>query len=366
MTGNAKPSSYTGDSLGPSGIDGINRFQPQAVGYGPGQKEGGAYGGIGGLPFGGQNHKFGIGGLQFGGSPSSTAANGAGTYGNGVGSSYGPVTGGKSGKYGSGNRQQHLGLGSTTNTPGKYGYGRMPYEIQTAGQNPKAKSTSKHGSAYQPKPAAMGQNGQATEQYGNLGGSQVPYAAQAIGAGAAKSAGKHMGQSGYKSQPLETSAVRSEFAVPYDSLPLESDTGAKSYFKGESPTPAAAVEAASMDRRENVGYISGQVQPEVVAFPAAPTPQPSVPYPSAAPYLPVDAAVTAYGAAKGPVDSAPVTESQVASQGLEQTDELQQMPQQIHIQQHLKLHFHPQGGNDDKHDLNGFFGNANGNGGYKG
>ncbi|XP_055006322.1 uncharacterized protein LOC129407873 isoform X2 [Boleophthalmus pectinirostris] len=311
----SKPSPYTGELLVPGGIDGINRFQPQAAGYG---KVGSAYGGMGGLP---QNPKFGIGGLQFGGNPS--AANGAGKYGSASGGSYGPATRGKSGKYGSANGQQHLNLGNAANTPGKYGYGRMPYEIQTARQNPKVKSTSKHGSAYQPESAAMGQSGKATGQYDNLGGSQIPYTPQAFGAGGvAKSSGKYGAQNGYKSQHLETSTVRSEEAsLPYDSLPVESATGAKSYVKGESPTPAAAVEGASVDRFDNVGYISGQVQPE---------------------------------------------ESQVASQGLEQTDDVQQMPQQIHIQQQLKLHFHPQGGNDGKYDLNGFFGNANGNSGYKG
>ena len=80
----------------------------------------------------------------------------------------------------------------------------------------------------------------------------------------------------------------------------------------------------------------------VVSFPAAVTPSPPS-YPTAVPYLP-DAAVTAFEATglKGAVDSPLVSESQV-SQGQEADDDQQQMPQQIHIQQHLKLHFHPQG-----------------------
>lgn len=341
-SGSAKQTPYNGDMMVSGGIDGMSQFQPQSAGLVSNGKLGTMYGGMGSLPFEGKNPKFGIGGLQFGGSPSSLGTNGARTYGHG-GTPYGPAVGAKPfGKYGSGgssNGGQPLGLGSNANTPGKYGYGRMPYEIQTAGQSPQVP-------AYQPEPAGVGQKGKATGKYG---GSQVPYASQALGVGG-------------EAKPAMTYEAA---ALPYDSLPLELATGGKSYVKGETPTPAvAAVEGASIDRYDNVGYISGQVQPEVVAFPGAPTREPTVPYPSAASYLPVDSAVTSYGAGVGSNDPAPVTESQAASQGLEQTDDEQQMPRQIHIQQHLKLHFHPQGGNNGKFDLNGFFGNEND--GYKG
>lgn len=97
----------------------------------------------------------------------------------------------------------------------------------------------------------------------------------------------------------------------------------------------------------------------VVAFPAAPTPSPSLAYPAVTSYLPVEAftpdVVPGAGVEDLPdpagtaglaLDSAPATEMQGMAEVPEQPDELldqQQLPRQIHIQQHLKLHFHPQG-----------------------
>ncbi|XP_018542813.2 calymmin [Lates calcarifer] len=347
------------------------------------------YGGMGGLPYGGQtlgmgaeksNTKYGIGGLQFGGQPLSTGTNGAGKYGYG-GGQYGPAGNGKSsgkygglgasiggdpaaGKYGPGgfpSGGQLFGLGSNGNMAGKYGYGRLPYEAQAAGLSPEATSAGKYGlagSPYQPEPLGLGNNGKLTSKYG---GGEVPYAPQALGfGGEAKSAGKY-DQGAHQSQPLE-SASEGTAGLPYESLPLEPDSAGKSYVKGELPSPAIAVEGEGMsvDRYENVGYINGQVQPEVVAFPAAPTPSPTLAYPSVPSYLPVESSFTpkvvlgagveglpdpAAGTASLSLDSAPATETNGAVQVPEQSDALlqQQLPRQIHIQQQFKLHFHPQG-----------------------
>ncbi|XP_070847183.1 spidroin-1-like [Chaetodon trifascialis] len=388
-SGGAKQIPYSGAPAVPAGLDGM-----------------------GSLPFGGQplgmgaeksNTKYGIGGLQFGGQPVSAGTNGAGHYGYG-GSPYGPAGDNKSsgkygglgasmggdpapGKYGYGgfpNGGQLLGLGSNGNTAG---YGRMPYEAQPAGLAPEAKSTGKYGlagSPYQPEPLGLGPSGKLTGKYG---GSEVPYAPQALGFGSeAKSSGKYDNQGPYQPQPLESaSEARSggEYdtaGLSYEPLPLEPESAGKSYVKGEVPTPAIAVESdeMSIDRYENVGYINGQVQPEVVAFPAAPTPSPTLAYPSVPSYLPMESSYTPdvvpgagvedlpdpAGTASLGFDSAAATGTHGEAQVPEQADDLlqQQLPRQIHIQQHLKLHFHPQGAKNNKYDLNGFFGNS----GYQG
>lgn len=96
----------------------------------------------------------------------------------------------------------------------------------------------------------------------------------------------------------------------------------------------------------------------VVAFPAAPTPSPALAYPSIPSYVPAESftpdVVPGAGADDLPdpagtaslgFDTAAATETQGVVQGAEQPDDLtqQQLPRQIHIQQQLKLHFHPQG-----------------------
>ncbi|KAM7381695.1 hypothetical protein PAMA_012504 [Pampus argenteus] len=358
----------------------MSQFEPQSAGLGPNGKLGSMYGGMGGLPFGGlgisaENTKYGIGGLQFGGNPPNTGNNGAGKYGYG-GSPFGPTGDGKSSgkyggvggsmggdpapaKYGYGgfpNGGQLLGLGSNGNAADKYGYGRMPYEAQPVGLSPEAKSTGKYaGSQYQPEPLGLGHNGKHSGKYG---GGEVPYAPQALGYG---SEANYDNQGSYQPQPLESAS--------------EGKSGGQ---YGEAPTPAIAVEGIPTDRYENVGYINGQVQPEVVAFPAVPAPSATLAYPSVPSYLSVESSFmpdVVNGAAvehlPDPVDttslvldSAPATERQAAAQTPEQPDDLlpQQLPRQIHVQQHLKLHFHQQGAKNGKYDLNGFFGNS----GYQG
>eukprot|EP00064_Thunnus_orientalis_P007330 superscaffoldBa00000806_g7350 len=277
-SGGGRQIPYNGAPVVPAGLDGMSQFEPQSAGFGPNGKLGSTYGGMGGLPFGGQtlgmgaeksNTKYGIGGLQFGGNPLSTGNNGAGKYGYGA-SPYGPAGDGKSsGKYGYGgfpNGGQLLGLGSNGNAGGKYGYGRMPYEAQPVGLSPEAKSAGK-------------------------------------------------------------------------------------YVKGEVPTPAIAAEGEEM-----------AIDRYVVAFPAVPTPGPTLAYPTVPSYLPVESSLmpdVVHGAgaedlpdpvntASLTLDSAPATETQAAAQAPEQPDDVP--PQQL-----------PRAKNG-KYDLNGFFGNS----GYQG
>ncbi|XP_067345441.1 calymmin isoform X2 [Channa argus] len=313
-SGGAKPNPFSGAPVVPSGLDGMSQFEPQSAGLGPSGKLGGVYVGMGNLPFGkfGKT-QYGIGGLQFVGQPFSTGTNGAGGLVAGPGEV--PV-------------------------PGKYGYGRMPYQAQTVVLGPDTKSSGKYGlalSPYQPEQVGLRNNGKI---------------------------GKHDNQELYQLQPHESaSEVRSSEA----------------YVKGEVLTPVTAVEGdgMSVDRYESVGYINGQVQPEVVAFPAAPTHSPTLAHPSVPPHSPmeshlipdvvpgagVEALPDPAGAASLTFDSAPATETQGVTQGPEQPLDFQQqqLPRQVHIQQHLKLHFHPQnkswrGANNGKYDVNGFFG----------
>lgn len=125
-----------------------------------------------------------------------------------------------------------------------------------------------------------------------------------------------------------------------------------------------------------MGYINGQVQPEgkylhtrkitwlracssplAVAFADAPTPIPSLAYPAVPAHLPAESSLTPdvglpaevedlpdpAGTASIPLDSEPATDTPGLPQSHEEPDDSQQLPRQIHIQQHLKLHFHNQG-----------------------
>lgn len=91
--------------------------------------------------------------------------------------------------------------------------------------------------------------------------------------------------------------------------------------------------------------------PAVVAFPAAPSDSPTLAYPSDPAYLPVESsyapdAAPAPGAEDAPdaaLDSDAAEETHDGTQQPEQPEDEQQLPRQIHIQQHLKLHFHNQG-----------------------
>nr|XP_043869137.1 calymmin isoform X4 [Solea senegalensis] len=341
---------YNGAPIVPAGLDGASQFELQSAGLVPNGKLGGMYGGMGGVPFGGQtlgmgaeksSKKYGIGGLQFGAQPLTPGTPGAGKYGYGAGA-YGPT-----GYNGFPSNGQLLGHGSTGHIPG---YGQMLYEAQQAGRSPEAKSAGKYGlagSPYQPETLGLGQTGQLAGDYENQG--------------------LHHSQP-LESAPEATAGVEYDAAgLPYESLPSELHSPGKSYVKKQLLTPAAARESEglSVDRYDNVDYINGHVQPQVVAYPAATTPSPTL---VSAPSL-TDDAVPRVGVEDlpgntGPVnlslDSAPATETQGVVQVAEEPDDLlqEQLPRQIHIQQQLKLHFHPQGAKNSKHDLSSFFGNS--------
>lgn len=91
--------------------------------------------------------------------------------------------------------------------------------------------------------------------------------------------------------------------------------------------------------------------PAVVAFPAAPSDGPTLAYPSDPAYLPVESsyapdaapAAGAEDAAGAAPDAESAAEMHDVAQQPEQPEDEEQLPRQIHIQQHLKLHFHNQG-----------------------
>eukprot|EP00066_Takifugu_rubripes_P012070 XP_011601336.1 PREDICTED: prisilkin-39-like [Takifugu rubripes] len=305
--------------------------------------------GMSGVPFGGlsagmgaekMNTKYGIGGLQFDGQQFNTGINGAGSYGYGQ-SPHGPTGQGKtSGKYGG------VGAGASVGgSPGKYGFGGFHNSQQVFGLGPTANGNYGYGRmSYEPEPAVMG-----PEAPGNYGLTASQYQPEPLGLG-------HNGQ------------LRSNYdAVPYESLPVETDPLQNPYVNGDVLTPVGV--SVEGDHYENMGYINGQVQPE-----EAPTAIPSLAYPALPAHLPAESSLTPdvglpaevedlpdpAGTASIPLDSEPATETPGLPQSHEQPeDDPQQLPRQIHIQQHLKLHFHNQGTNDgNKYDLNGFFGNS--------
>ncbi|KAF3853568.1 hypothetical protein F7725_014256 [Dissostichus mawsoni] len=345
----AKQMPYNGAPLVPAGIDGMSQFEPQTAGLGPNGKVGSMYGGMGG--YGGQtpgmvaeksNAKYG-----YAGNPYASA----GQYG------YGGLP----------NGGQYPGVGSNGKTAGKYGYERMPYEAQPAGISPEAKSAGTYGYGhgynggvqpdYASGPKQMPYNGAPIVPAGLDGMSQFEPQAAGLGPNGKLSSMYGGNQGQYQPQPYETASE--DAGLPYEPLPLQPDSAVKSYgalVEGEGQTPEIAVEGEgmSLDRYEHVGYINGEVQPEVVEFPGVPTSSPTLAYPSDPSdpsYLPVEVFTPAAGVEDlsdpaGSDDlllhSAPATETQGGAQP-EDLLHQQEMPRQIHIQQHLKLHFHPKG-----------------------
>ncbi|XP_061613306.1 elastin-like isoform X3 [Phyllopteryx taeniolatus] len=337
---------YNGAPAVPAALDGVGQPEQQPAGLGPNGKKGPVYGGMEGLLYGGptgmgpekSNAKYGIGGLQFGGSPQT------GTNGGGYGV-YEPTADLKSGKYGGANTGggvpgqygygglpnigHLLSRGSNGHMAGKYGYGGMPHEVQPVGfvpqlQYPGAGQNGPGASPYQSGPLGFGPNV-------NYGGGDASYGPQGL-VGEGKSAGKNVDNQGlHQSQPLESASERRSV--------------------GGDPTLSRAVDGEGManNKYENVGYISGRkLQPEVISLPAAPTPVPM-------------GSDDLRGAGGLSFDSADA-DQQSAARGSAQPDDPEQMPRQLHIQQRLKLHLHPQGSKNGKYDLNGFFGNS----GYQG
>ncbi|RVE59530.1 hypothetical protein OJAV_G00189510, partial [Oryzias javanicus] len=328
----------------PAGVDGMTQFEPQPVGLGANVKGG----------------MYGVGGLQFGGQPVNSGII-AGHYG---GSSYGPASDGKSpGKYGGvvasmgGNpvpgKQSYGGYPYNQNAQRKHAYGRLPYGVQQAGLNPEAKAAGHYGhagSSYQPESAGFGQKGITSGPYS---GGQAAFTPQSLGFGGDEKSGKYDKQGAFQSQHLGPAAEEAA-GQSYERV---LDSAGKSYVKGEVPAAALGAESERipMNKYENVGYINGQVQSEVAALPAAPTAGSILAFssPDGIPAEDVQDIPDPEGTASF-LESAPVTEMLSESQVPEDDENL---PRQIHIQQHLKLHFNPQGKKDGKYDVNGFFGN---------
>ncbi|TRY64744.1 hypothetical protein DNTS_017795 [Danionella cerebrum] len=116
----------------------------------------------------------------------------------------------------------------------------------------------------------------------------------------------------------------------------------------------------SPEKFETGDFIEGKLQAEVVSFPAAPTVGPVI--------TPFDTTLSVDGSSVVPAsvpDASPILEVPISPMiphpdlhtGMIQPA----TPQQIHIQQHLKLHIQPHGnpqsGKDGKYQLSGFFGN---------
>ncbi|KAM6897001.1 calymmin [Xenentodon cancila] len=211
-------------------------------------------------------------------------------------------------KYGVGGQQfggQQFGgqsMSAGVSAPGNYGYGVNPYDPSGEG-----KSSGKYGYGSFPNGGQLvGNKGNTPGKYG---GQEAPYGAQILGFG----------------------------------------------IKGVVPTPALAAEGEGMP-----------VNRYVAAFPAAPSPSPNPSVPGE--YFTPDELLGGVQDFPGSqstaslLASAPATETLGEAQVPEQPDDPQQLPRQIHIQQHLKLHFHPQGAKNGQYDLNGFLGNR----GYQG
>ncbi|XP_077359601.1 calymmin [Festucalex cinctus] len=315
--------------------------EPEPAGLRPNGKQGRVYGGMEGLPYGGQpgmgpeKAKYGIGGLQFGGNPQ-TGNNG----GNGI---YGPAADVIPGRYGYGsipNTGHLLGLVNNGHMAGKYGYGKMPQELQPVGFVPQLKSPG-------------------TGQYVPSGPGALPYQSSPLvigpnmnygGGGEGKPAGKHVDNLGllHQGQPLQ-SASDSRSGSPYESQP---GTAENTNVRGD-PNLSRASESMANNNYENVGYISGsKLQPEVISLPAVPSP-----WPLDSAFMPAR-----MDDRNSDLTGAGLAFNHDTARGSEQPDDPEQRPRQLHIQQQLKLHIHPQGSKNDKYDLNGFFGN----GGYQG
>ncbi|XP_028331888.1 calymmin [Gouania willdenowi] len=196
------------------------------------------------------------------------------------------------------------GNGGGATSAGQYGYGKLPFEAQ---------------------PASLDLGGT-----GEVGGPSTPQMLSVMGPD--QSAWNYGNQGSDSSQPEDVEGV-------------SYDPAADSY---DVVTPALTAGEEGLVHFDNVGHINGQVQTE------APTPSTTLTHPptteeqSFTPHDFPDPMATASVI----LDSVQPSESQLDAD----------LPRQLHIQQHLKLHFHPQGAKNNKYDLNGFFGNS----GYQG
>ncbi|KAK2876685.1 hypothetical protein Q8A67_020781 [Cirrhinus molitorella] len=287
--------------------------------------------------------KYGIGGLPFGGSPNGHQTKPSGQYGN-DGQRYGTKPYSPQNAYGNlPYNSQPLRPESVAKSPGQKGlnYGGQPFDLRPDAMPGKYGSPE---SLYNPQSVSLSGDAKSSK-YGNPA---VSY--ELLGP-------VTDGQSVEENRSLEALHQGPE---------IDGQKSIDQFGDGEIPphpdTPGAG-EANAQSRYGTGDYTDGRVQPEVVSFPGVPTVVP-------APHIP---AVTSFdttldGSSLVPVSVPDVsTVSEVSASPVFPQPELPSLkqqpvsPQQIHIQQHLKFHFHPQGnsqtGKEGKYKLNGFFGN---------
>uniref|UniRef100_A0A672SQU0 Calymmin n=1 Tax=Sinocyclocheilus grahami TaxID=75366 RepID=A0A672SQU0_SINGR len=316
--------------------------------------------------------KYGIGGLPFG-SNRGYQTNPSGQY---------------------GNEGQHYGAKPyNPQALGKHGYGSLPYNSQPLLPESVAKSSDFGGLPYNGQPLGYGGD-KSSGKYGQKG---LHYGGQPLDLRPDAMSGKYGSpESLYNPESLSLSgdaksAKYGNPAVSYELLGPVTDgqsveenrslevlhqgpeiDGQKSidqFGDGEVPphpdTPGAGeANAQSINKygtiKSNHFFLDC---PAVVSFPGVPTVGP-------APHIP---AVTSFdttldGSSLAPVSVPDVSAvSEVPFSPTFSQPELPTLkqqpapPQQVHIQQHLKFHFHPQGnsqtGKEGKYKLNGFFGN---------
>ncbi|KAG5263071.1 hypothetical protein AALO_G00282210 [Alosa alosa] len=248
---------------------------------------------------------------------------------------------------------------------------------------------------------APGPQGQPDGQYGAPEGHYSP---ETISLGGNAKSGKYGNPAlPYETLPMGpiTDGKSVEPLAPYEALPpVPQIDGVKSidqFGEGElppQPQPDGQVvlgEGAENPTTGKGDYVTGAFQPEVVSFsPAAsagpapvdsdaapslaPAPAVSAPLPDDSSLPPLSLVVPLVSAAPPAGDSGEVPgadgapPSQPPPQASDHEAELPPVllqpgahSHQIHIQQHLKFHFHPKswkGGKETKYELNGFFGNG--------
>ncbi|KAI4889565.1 hypothetical protein NFI96_028064 [Prochilodus magdalenae] len=357
---------YNGAPIVPAGLDGTSQIQPQTAELGPEAKSGGAYG----VPYGtqpmdmgsegkSQGKYAGTGALPFAGSPMGYGPDPYGNYGNPYAAQpYGPKQGGK---YGAPYNPKPLGLSSDPKSYGKYGIGGLPYGGQPLVPGGKAKSSALSSSGaelgtgglpYGAQPLSLSPDAGKSGKYGQPA---VPYAPEHMTYGGdVKSAGKY----GQQALPYDSGMVGpvtdgqsvDRPALPYEALPPGPEIdGVKSvdqFGEGEiPPQPDAALlqpfgeghirstgPPQDHHRAGPGGNVAGGLQPEAISFPAAPTADPAS--------LPL---VTAVHPEAGASSFAPLPQAEPPSPQLPSLMLQPVTPQQIHIQQQLKVHLHPQG-----------------------
>ncbi|XP_026133316.1 calymmin isoform X4 [Carassius auratus] len=316
--------------------------------------------------------KYGIGGLPFG-SHSGYQTNPSGQYGN-EGQRYGakPYNPQALGKHGYGSlpyNSQPLLPESVAKSSGKYDFGGLPYNGQPLGYG-SDKSSGKYGQKglhyggqpFDLRPDAMS---------GKYGSPESLYNPESLSlSGDAKSAKYGNPAVSYELLGPVTDGQSVEENRSLEALhqgpEIDGHKSIDQFGDGEVPphpdTPGVEeANAQSINKYGTGDYTDGRVQAEVVSFPGVPTVGP-------APHIP---AVTSFDTTLDGSSLAPVSDVSAVSEvpfsptfphpELPTLKQQPAPPQQIHLQQHLKFHFHPQGnsqtGKEGKYKLNGFFGN---------